>query len=66
MNKVECELKNLMDLYIKRYEKLESERQEAKQSENLNDQMTVECLQRQCRIMIAELFKTMKNLGIVQ
>lgn len=65
MNKVERELRNLMDLYDKRYDKLESERKEAKEDNDIDGLITVECLQRQCRIMIAELFKTMKNIGVL-
>lgn len=65
MNNLERELRDLMDLYDKRYEKLESERQEVKNDEDVDAEMTIECLQRQCRIMRAELFKTMKNLSVL-
>ena len=65
MSEVERELRNLMDLYDKRYDKLEVERKEAKEEEDFEGVGTLECLQRQCRIMRAELFKTMKNIGVL-
>lgn len=65
MTNVEFELRKLMDKYCDRYEKLESERKEAKEDENWDDVDTVEVMQRQCRIMIAELFHTMKALGVL-
>ena len=65
MSDVERALRDLMDLYDKRYEKIESERQEAKREENYDDEIIAECLQRQCRIMRAELFETMEELNVL-
>lgn len=65
MNKVERELRDLMDLYDKRYNELESDRKEAKEDEDFEGLGTIECLQRQCRVMRAELFKSMKSIGIL-
>lgn len=65
MTNLEYELRKLMDKYTNRLLSLEDERQEAKESEDHLSEVTVEVLQRQCRKMIAELFKTMKNLNIL-
>lgn len=65
MIKVERELRDLMELYDKRYNELESERKEAKEDENWDAVDTIEVMQRQHRIMTAQLFKTMKNLGVL-
>lgn len=65
MNQIEYELRSLMDKYNNRYLKLEEERQEAKDWDDTDGEMAIEVLQRQCRIMTAELFKTMKNLGVL-
>lgn len=65
MSKVERELRDLMDLYDERYNELERSRQEAKKEGDLEHKSTVELMQRQCRIMIAELFTTMKNLNVL-
>ena len=65
MTKVELELRKLMNKYDDRYDKLERERQEAKREESVEDELTIEAMQRQCRIMIAELFQTMKALNVL-
>lgn len=65
MTKLEYELRSLMDKYDERYLKLENERQEAKIRNMIDNELNIEALQRQCRIMTAELFATMKNLNIL-
>lgn len=65
MSNTEYELRELMEVYCNRLDKLEEERQEAKQDDNFEDEITVEVLQRQCRIMISQLFTTMKNIGVL-
>lgn len=65
MDKVERELRDLMELYDVRYMKLEVDRREAKEAGQLEQKIIIECLQRQCRIMRAELFKAMKKLGVL-
>lgn len=63
MPKVEYELRNLMDKYNERHVKLSNELKECK--DNGEDTSTCDCLIKQHRIMSAELFKTMKNLGVL-
>jgi hypothetical protein len=65
MVNVEEELRRLMDLYCDRGLRLEKERKEAKRYEDYDGVDTVDVLQRQCRKMIAELFQTMKRLGLL-
>lgn len=65
LDKVERELRDLMHLYDERCMKIELDRLEAKESEDFESEIINECLQRQCRIMRAELFKTMKKLGVL-
>jgi hypothetical protein len=62
LNNTERELRNLMDLYWNRYLKLCQEKKECLDDE---EEMTIEVLQRQCRIMTAELFQTMKRMNIL-
>lgn len=59
------ELRYLMDSYSDKSTKLEKERIEAKEDGDIEGELTAECLQRQNRIMIAELFQVMKNLGVL-
>lgn len=54
------EIRELMHTYIDRQRKLERELDELMDDE---DETIVKCLQRQCRIMIAELFHVMKSIG---
>lgn len=65
MDKIERELRSLMDKYDEQYQELERSRKEAKRDDNVEDEMTIEVLQRQCRVMRAELFQTMKNLNVL-
>ncbi|AMM44988.1 hypothetical protein SP15_188 [Bacillus phage SP-15] len=57
------ELRELMYRYTDRQTKLINEYKEAKEDNDVEAQVTNEVLQRQCRIMIAELFTTMKAVG---
>ena len=60
---VKDEIRNLMHKYIDRQEKLREEYVEAKEDNDVDGMLTSECLQRQCRIMIAELWHTMVKIG---
>lgn len=62
LNNTENELRGLMNLYLKRLAKLDEEKQECLDDE---EEMTLEVLQIQCRVMIAELFQTMKRLNVL-
>lgn len=65
MISTESELRNLMSLYIESQRKLNRELAEAEHHEWYEDVVSIKCLQRQCRIMIAQLFETMKNLSVL-
>lgn len=65
LSKVEYELRNLMNTYIKRQKKLQKEIEEAKQDGDVNSKWTCESLYRQMQYVIAELFQTMKRIGIL-
>jgi hypothetical protein len=56
------ELRNLLDLYWDRYLKLCKEKKECLDDE---EKITIEVLQRQCRMMMAELLHTMKRLNVL-
>lgn len=62
---VNSELRRLMDSYIKRQERLHKEIEEAKQDGDVDAELTGKALYRQMRHVIAELFQTMKNLGVL-
>lgn len=55
------ELRELLYKYIDRSNELQESYDEAE--ENDDDTETIECLQRQCRIMIAELWNVMVKVG---
>lgn len=57
------ELRNLMYSYSDRYKKLVKEYCEALDNHNQDDIETIKALQRQCRIMIAELWHVMVKVG---
>jgi len=61
----EYELRSLMDLYIERQEKLRKEIEEAKRDGDVDAELTGEALYKQMRHVIAELFQTMKRIGIL-
>lgn len=63
--RIERGLRSLMDSYIKRQEKLHKEIEEAKRDGDVDAEMTGEALYRQMRHVIAELFQTMKKIGIL-
>lgn len=63
--RVERELRSLMDSYIKRQEKLHKEIEEAKRDGDVDGELTGEALYKQMRHVIAELFQTMKKIGIL-
>ena len=63
--KFERELRNLMDLYIKRKDKLYKEIEEAKRDGDVDGELTGKVLYKQMRIVIAELFQTMKKIGVL-
>ena len=65
LSKAEYELRNLMNTYIKRQEKLKNEIEEAKRDGDVDGELTGEVLYRQMRHVIAELFQTMKKIGIL-
>lgn len=65
LSKAEYELRNLMNTYIKRQEKLQNEIEEAKRDGDVNSELTGEALYRQMRHVIAELFQVMKRIGIL-
>lgn len=65
MNKIEQGLRDLMDEYQKRYNKLLLGEHEAKESGDRDAENTCRSLQSQCRIMIAELFQTMNSIGLL-
>ena len=57
------ELRELMYTYDERYEKLLKEYEEAKESDDDEAMIIGEALQRQCRIMTAELWHVMVKVG---
>lgn len=59
------ELRELMNTYHARQQKIYNEIQEAKADEDVDAELTGKALYRQMRVVIAELFKTMKALGIL-
>jgi len=65
LSKAEYELRNLMNTYIKRQEKLKNEIEEAKRDGDVDGELTGEVLYRQMRHVIAELFQVMKRIGIL-
>lgn len=65
MQEIERELRNLMDSYIKRQERLYKEIEEAKQNGDVDAELIGEALYKQMRHVIAELFQTMKRIGIL-
>lgn len=65
MNQVERELRDLMDTYHQYQEQLNKEYLDAKKHDDWDGIDTIAVLQRQARIMVAELFKTMKRLGVL-
>lgn len=54
-----------MDSYIKHQEKLHKEIEEAKRDGDVDGELTGEALYKQMRHVIAELFQTMKRIGIL-
>lgn len=62
---VRQELRALMDSYIRRQEKIDKEIEEAKEDGDVEAELTGEALQRQMKHVIAELFQTMKRLGVL-
>lgn len=65
MSDTELKLRKLMNLYDERYGKLKEGEREAKESNDYEAEIISEALQQQCRIMIAELFHTMKAIGVL-
>ena len=59
------ELRKLMESYTKRLKQLREEEKEAKETGDVDAELAGELLQTQCRKMIAELFGTMENIGIL-
>jgi hypothetical protein len=57
------ELRELMQTYVDGSAKLDKEYEEAKAENNEEDKHVIEVLQRQRRIMIAQLFKVMTFVG---
>lgn len=57
------ELRKLMYSYTDRYEKLEREYDEARSSNNRESMISIRKLQRQSRLMIAELWLVMVKVG---
>lgn len=57
------ELRGLLYLYLDRYERLAKEYYEALDDHNQDDIDTIKVLQRQCRIMTAELWHVMVKVG---
>ena len=63
--RVERELRNLMNSYINRQEKIYKEFEESKRDGDVNSELIGEALYRQMRHVIAELFHVMKRIGIL-
>src|SRR5690606_35417908 len=61
----EHEFRNLMNSYINRQEKIYKEIEEAKRDGDVDAELTGEALYKQMRHVIAELFQTMKRIGIL-
>lgn len=61
----EHEFRNLMNSYINRQEKIYKEIEEAKRDGDVDAELTGEALYKQMRHVIAELFQTMKRVGIL-
>ena len=65
MNNADYELRSLMDKFENEYKKLEHDRLVSKEDDDFEAELNCELLQRQLRKTMAQLFQSMKAIGLL-